>query len=115
MIRVGATNTGSTAWDSTHRLGTQWSIPDDRFILDDLPTLEGRLTVPYNERASPWASIPTGSGFIFEGPIPTPSDPGTYRLRIGLVEEDVGWFNDQDHDVVVLPPNTTCAEHPPRR
>ena len=113
MIRVAATNTGSTTWDSTHRLGTEWSTPDDRFILDDLPTLEGRLTVPYNERNSPWASIPPGSGFIFEGPIPTPSDPGTYRLRIGLVEENVGWFNDQDHDVVVLPPNTTCADHPP--
>ena len=102
FVQVQALNSGETTWGPTHRLGVRWSLPDDRFIVDDLPTLESRLLVPHNEQKYSWPKIETGSGFVFEGTIRVPVSPGPYTLTLGMVEEDVAWFGEIDVPVVVV-------------
>ena len=108
VIQAEVLNTGAIAWDAEHRLGSRWLVPDGRFVMDDLDALEGRLTVPYDGRDSPWTQIPPGGGYVFEGPIPTPTDPGTYEVRVGMVKEHVGWFGNQTVSVVVRASGDAC-------
>ncbi len=108
VIQAEVLNTGAIAWDREYRLGSQWRVPDGRFVMDDLDVLEGRLTVPYDEQDSPWIQIPPGGGYVFEGPIPTPTDPGAYEVRIGMVKEQVRWFGNQTVSVVVRASGDAC-------
>ncbi len=108
VIQAEVLNTGAIAWDAEHRLGSRWLVPDGRFVMDDLDALEGRLTVPYDGRDSPWTQIPPGGGYVFEGPIPTPTDPGTYEVRVGMVKEQVRWFGNQTVSVVVRASGDAC-------
>ena len=108
VIQAEVVNTGAMAWDAEYRLGSRWLVPDGRFVMDDLDALEGRLTVPYDERDTPWVQIPPGGGYVFEGPIPTPTDPGTYELRVGMVKEHERWFGNQTISVVVRPSGDAC-------
>ncbi|MBH40526.1 MAG: hypothetical protein CL790_04780 [Chloroflexi bacterium] len=108
VIQAEVINTGAIAWDAQHRLGFRWLVPDGRFVMDDLDALEGRLTVSYDEQDSPWIQIPPGSGYLFEGPIPTPIDPGTYKVRVGMVKEQVRWFGNQTVSVLVRPSGDPC-------
>jgi hypothetical protein len=108
VIQAEVLNTGAMAWDAEYRLGSGWLVPDGRFVMDDLDALEGRLTVPYDDPDTPWVQIPPGGGYVFEGPIPTPIDPGTYALRVGMVKEQVGWFGNQTISVVVRPSGDAC-------
>ena len=101
-LRVEAVNTGSNHWFDSHRLGTRWTLPDDRFITDDLTTLEGRLVVPYDSRTTTWTSIAPGSAFVFEGPVKAPESPGAYTLTIGMVEEEVSWFSEIEAQALVV-------------
>ena len=101
-LRVQAINTGSNHWLDTHRLGTRWSIPVDRFVTDDLADLEDRLVVPYDSRTTTWTSIAPGSGFVFEGLVKAPKAPGPYTLTIGMVEEEVAWFSEIEVQAVVV-------------
>ena len=108
VIQAEVLNTGAIAWDREYRLGSRWLVPDGRFVMDDLDALEGRLTVPYDEQDSPWIQIPPGGGYVFEGPIPTPTDPGAYEVRIGMVKEQVRWFGNQTVSVVVRASGDAC-------
>ncbi|MDE2897837.1 MAG: hypothetical protein OXO54_05905 [Chloroflexota bacterium] len=101
-LRVQAMNDGSNAWYARHRLGTRWTVPDNRFVSEDLTLLEGRLGVPYNVKSPTWTSIPPGSGFVFEGVVEAPSTPGVYMLTLGMVEEDVAWFSETSIPAVVV-------------
>lgn len=101
-LRIQAMNDGSNAWYDKHRLGTRWTVPDDRFVSEDLTLLEGRLGVPYNVRSPIWTSIPPGSGFVFEGVVKAPSTPGVYTLTLGMVEEGVAWFSETSIPAVVV-------------
>ena len=102
FIQVQALNPGETAWGPAHRLGLRWSIPDDRFVVDDLTALEARLLVPINEQKYSWPKIETGSGFVFEGTIQAPVSPGPFTLTLGMVEENVAWFSEIEVPVVVV-------------
>lgn len=102
FVQFQALNSGATAWGPAHRLGLRWSLPDDRFVAQDLSTLEARLLVPVDELRYSWPTIETGSGFVFEGTIQVPAGPGPYTLTLGMVEEDVAWFSEIDVPVVVV-------------
>ena len=102
FVQVQALNSGESAWGPSHRLGLRWSIPDDRFIVDDLGALETRLLVPHNEQRYAWPKIETGSGFVFEGTIQVPASLGPYTLTLGMVEENVAWFSEIDVPVTVV-------------
>ena len=111
-LRVQAINTGSEHWRDMHRLGTRWSAPEDRFVPEDLTTLEDRLVVPYDARRTTWTSIAPGSGFVFEGAVKAPSAPGAYRLTLGMVEEDVAWFSEIEVSATVVDAsNQTACTH----
>ncbi len=113
-LRVRAINTGANHWLDRHRLGTRWSVPDDRFITDDLIRLEDRLVVPFDSRTTTWTSIAPGSGFVFEGLVKAPESPGPYSLRIGMVEEDVAWFSEIEVSALVVDAEnlSACGETP---
>ena len=102
FVQIQALNSGTNAWGPDHRLGLRWSIPDDRFIVQDLGALETRLLVPVNERRYGWPTIETGSGFVFEGAIEVPASPGSFTLTLGMVEENVAWFGEIDVPVTVV-------------
>lgn len=102
FVQVQALNSGANAWGPDHRLGLRWSIPDDRFVAQDLGALETRLLVPVNERRFDWPTIETGSGFVFEGTVEVPAAPGVYTLTLGMVEENVAWFGEIDVPVTVI-------------
>ena len=102
FLRVAAFNTGTNHWLDSHRLGTRWSLPDDRFIADDLTTLEDRLVVPYDSRTTTWTSIAPGSAFVFEGSVKAPESLGAYTLTIGMVEEEVSWFSEIEVSALVV-------------
>ena len=116
-LRVRAINTGANHWLDRHRLGTRWSVPDDRFITDDLTRLEDRLVVPFDSRTTTWTSIAPGSGFVFEGLVKAPESPGPYSLRIGMVEEDVAWFSEIEVSALVVDAEnlSACGETPTTR
>ncbi|MDE2903913.1 MAG: hypothetical protein OXP73_12920 [Chloroflexota bacterium] len=101
-LRVRAINAGSNHWFDSHRLGTRWSIPVDRFVTEDLTDLEDRLVVPYDSRTTTWTSIAPGSGFVFEGLVKAPAAPGPYTLTIGMVEEEVAWFSEIEVQALVV-------------
>ena len=109
FVRVEAINTGANHWLDSHRLGTRWSLPDDRFISDDLTTLEDRLVVPYDSRTTTWTSIAPGSAFVFEGTVRAPESPGAYTLTIGMVEEEVSWFSEIEVAALVVDANNQAA------
>lgn len=102
FLRVQAINTGSNHWLDTHRLGTRWSVPDDRFIAEDLTKLEDRLVIPHDSRTTTWTGIAPGSGFVFEGLVKAPEAPGLYTLAIGMVEEEVAWFSEVKVQALVV-------------
>ena len=101
-LLVQAVNTGSQDWQGSHRLATRWSVPDDRFVPQDLTTLEDRLFMPLDAPTTTWTSVAPGSGFVFDGVIRAPSTPGLYTLTLGMVEEDVAWFSDIEVAAVVV-------------
>ncbi len=112
-LLVQAVNTGSQDWQGFHRLGTRWSVPDDRFVPQDLTTLEDRLSVPFDAPTTTWTSVAPGSGFVFEGVIRAPSAPGLYTLTLGMVEEDVAWFNEIEVPAIVVAASDQAAcAHP---
>ena len=78
FLQVVAENTGAKLWDGAFRLGTRWEALDSE---GDLPAFEGRLFMV------PWLKVPTGSGVVFEGLVQAPSEPGFYKLKLGMVEE----------------------------
>ena len=102
FVQVQALNSGAQAWGPDHRLGLRWSIPDDRFIVQDLGDLETRLLVRHNERQYSWPRIETGSALVFEGTIQVPASPGLYTLTLGMVEENVTWLSEIDVPVTVV-------------
>ncbi len=109
FLRVEAVNTGSNHWLDSHRLGTRWSLPDNRFITDDLTGLEDRLVVPYDSRTTTWTSIAPGSAFVFEGAVKAPESPGAYTLTIGMVEEEVSWFSEIEVAALVVDADSPSA------
>lgn len=102
FIQVEALHSGTTTWGPDHRLGLRWSIPDDRFIVEDLRSLETRLIVRHNERKYDWPAVETGSGYVFEGTVQAPAGPGPYVLTLGMVEENVAWFGEIDVPVTIV-------------
>ena len=109
LVQVQALNSGTKAWGPDHRLGLRWSIPTDRFIVDDLGALETRLLVRHNEQRYDWPKIETGSGFVFEGTIQVPASPGPYIVTLGMVEEHVAWFSEIDVPVTVVGADDAAA------
>ena len=111
FLRVQAINAGSNHWLDTHRLGTRWSLANDRFIAEDLTGLEDRLVVPYDSRTTTWTGIAPGSGFVFEGLVKAPESPGPYTLTIGMVEEEVDWFSEIEVPALVVEADdrSSCA------
>ncbi len=89
LAQVQAVNVGAEPWGQDHLLGFRWSTADDRFILQRLEDLEGRLLQVQTPRA---AGIGTGSGMAFEGGVEAPSGPGAYLLTLGMVEDS--WFGE---------------------
>ena len=101
-LLVQAVNTGSQDWRGSHRLATRWSLPDDRFVPQDLTTLEDRLFMPLDAPTATWTSVAPGSGFVFDGVVSAPSAPGLYTLTLGMVEEDVAWFSEIKVPAIVV-------------
>lgn len=102
FLRVVAENTGAKLWDGAFRLGTRWEALDNG---GDLPAFEGRLFMV------PWLEVPAGSGVVFEGLVQAPTEPGFYKLKLGMVEELVAWFGQRETLVQVLGPaeRGTCV------
>ena len=101
-LLVQAVNTGSQDWRGSHRLATRWSVPDDRFVPQDLTTLEDRLFMPLDAPTTTWTSVAPGSGFVFDGVVSAPFAPGLYTLTLGMVEEDVAWFSEIEVPAIVV-------------
>jgi len=102
FVQVVAENTGAAQWDGTFRLGTRW---DGLGGEGNLAEPEGRLYMV------PWLTVPYGSGVVFEGLVEAPSEPGFYRLTIGMVEESVAWFGEREMLVQAFGPGEggTCV------
>ncbi len=96
LAQVIALNTGAKSWGQRNLIGSRWSTPDDRFTVQRLETLEGRLLPAQTYRES---DIPTASGLVFEGGVEAPSQPGVYTLTLGMVEES--WFSEIELPIVV--------------
>ncbi len=115
VVQVTGINSGAAPWLSEHRLGARWSVPDGRFSAEDLDALGwGRHTIPFDAPASPWIPVESGMGFVFEGPLPTPQEPGAYTVTVEMLEEGVRWFGDAaEIAVLVVASNsdaTACDE-----
>ncbi|MDE2903490.1 MAG: hypothetical protein OXP73_10740 [Chloroflexota bacterium] len=91
LAQVQALNSGAQPWGQDHHVGYRWSTPDDRFTLQRLEDLEGRLLQVQTYRGP---GIGTGSGMAFEGGVQAPSAPGPYTLTLGVVKES--WFGEID-------------------
>ncbi len=89
LAQAQALNVGAEAWSQDHLVGFRWSTADDRFILQRLEDLEGRLLQVQTYQGQ---GIGTGSGMAFEGGIEAPSGPGAYLLTLGVVEDS--WFGE---------------------
>ena len=89
LAQAQALNIGAEAWGQDHLVGYRWSTADDRFILQRLEDLEGRLLQVQTYQGQ---GIGTGSGMAFEGGIEAPSGPGAYLLTLGMVEDS--WFGE---------------------
>lgn len=96
LVQAQALNTGAQAWSQDHLIGFRWSTPDDRFMLQRLEDLEGRLLQVQTYRGP---GIGTGSGMAFAGGVQAPSAPGTYRLTLGMVMDS--WFGEIDVPIEV--------------
>ena len=89
VLPFRATNTGRAVWlDKPERyygavrLAWSWHL-DGR----EVPPTMGREDLP--------SPVPSGGSHLFQGHLPTPTTPGHYTLRIGLVSELVAFFHDQ--------------------
>ena len=89
LAQVQALNTGAQPWSLDHLIGFRWSTPDDRFMLQRLEDLEGRLLQVQTQRAS---GVAVGSGMAFEGGVKAPSATGPYTLTLGMVQDS--WFGE---------------------
>lgn len=89
LAQAQALNRGAQAWSQDHQVGFRWSTPDDRFTLQRLEDLEGRLLQVQTHRGP---GIGTDSGMAFEGGVQAPSQPGSYRLTLGMVKDS--WFGE---------------------
>ena len=89
LAQVQALNTGAQPWSLDHLIGFRWSTADDRFMLQRLEDLEGRLLQVQTQRAP---GIVAGSGMAFEGGVQAPSATGPYTLTLGMVEDS--WFGE---------------------
>jgi hypothetical protein len=97
------TNTGDTRWLSTPSsfggfvtLGCKFALPDGRVVRDTI----GRTFLPND--VLPGAS--TRVEFVLE--LPRDFEPGTYELRVDLVDELICWFSDIPGNVA----STTLVE-----
>ena len=89
LVQAQALNTGAQAWGQDHLIGFRWSTPEDRFTVQRLEDLEGRLLQVQTYRGQ---GIGTGSAMTFEGGMQAPSAPGRYTLTLGLVKDS--WFGE---------------------
>jgi hypothetical protein len=90
ILHVDALNTGSVAWggEANIRLGWRWYrvLPNGEEI--EMPRYEGRFPLVGHLTGDVWP----GNGYSFRGLVETPPEPGTFKLRVSMVAENVGWF-----------------------
>ena len=90
ILHVDALNTGSVAWggEANIRLGWRWYrvLPNGEEI--EMPRYEGRIPLVGHLTGAVWP----GNGYSFRGLVETPPEPGTFKLRVSMVAENVGWF-----------------------
>jgi lysozyme len=87
-VRIAATNSGSTAWDSSTRIGT--TDPRDRQSAFASPSW-----VNPGRPAQVDGAVETGASHTFEIAFKAPDEPGAYSEHFGFVQEGVAWFADQ--------------------
>ncbi len=91
VLQVDALNTGSMAWEGVAniRLGWRWYrvLPDGDEI--EMPQYEGRIPLVGHLTGEVWP----GNGYSFRGLVTTPPEPGTFKLRVSMVAEMVGWLD----------------------
>lgn len=87
-VRVVATNTGGTPWDSNTRIGT--TEPRDRQSEFASPSW-----LNAGRPAQVDGTVAAGASYTFELAFKAPGDPGAYNEHFGFVQEGVAWFADQ--------------------
>src|SRR5581483_9283060 len=80
-------NSGSSAWDSSTRLGT--TQPRDR-----ASAFADSSWIAPNRAAAVSGTVAPGDSFEFEFDLRAPSKPGSYLEYFDLVQESVAWFGD---------------------
>jgi hypothetical protein len=80
-------NTGTTAWDSSTRLGT--TQPRDRTSV-----FADQTWVSVNRAAQVSGTVAPGDTFELKFDFHAPPTAGTYTEYFGMVEDGVAWFSD---------------------
>ncbi len=91
LLHVDALNTGSVAWggEANIRLGWRWYrvLPNGEEI--EMPGYEGRFPLVGHLTGA----VRPGNGYSFRGLVATTPEPGSFKLRVSMVAEMVGWFD----------------------
>jgi SAM-dependent methyltransferase len=97
-LDVEVTNTAETAWLREGRQGRGY-VRLGAQLLD----VEGRMLARDHARAALPSDVPEGASARVALEVNAPDRSGTYILRLDLVNEGVGWFEEEGSAVVDVP------------
>jgi SAM-dependent methyltransferase len=97
-LEVEATNTAETAWLREGRHGRGYVRLGGQ-LLD----AQGGMLARDHARAALPGDVPEGASTTVVLEVDAPDRPGTYVLRLDLVNEGVGWFGEDGSAVVDVP------------
>ena len=99
VVIVGVTNSGEVAWrrrddDLGVLLGAHWLHPDGSLWRNDV----ARAKLP--------CDLAPGESAEVEMIVPSPGGPGEYLLHVGVLEENVAWFEEPIRQPVRVRPQS---------
>ena len=100
VVEVTVTNRSGIDWPAGSWLGVgnHWQAKDPRHSIED----DGRVPLP--------EGLAAGASLVVQLTVSAPQRPGTYALRVDLVEEAVTWFADRGSQIATTHVTVTRGE-----
>lgn len=104
-VGVGVTNRGDQVWLDPRSADTSaWASGAVRLAYRWWGTDQGKPLRDYGpERGDLVAQVNPGQTAVLAVPVTAPTEPGSYKLQLELVQENVAWFQTMGATVLMVP------------
>jgi hypothetical protein len=99
QVPVRVTNTGGDVWSAVGLASGTYRVAVAYRWLD----AKGAAVITEGERTLLPMDVPPGGAAELKARVPVPSQPGSYRLLVTLVQESVAWFDQAAGAAAVCP------------